>query len=127
MEKYQLTEAYRLEFVRLRPKLRKIKNFEVHDIIRAIFEKVKNKVIRSSKDFRKIGKVFLRAAANETEILEFLNNPDTTVAALDLKTIQSGFSLHIEQLIQEITNKRKSGIAFSSKEETQLHELKKLL
>jgi hypothetical protein len=71
--------------------------------------------------------VFLRAAANETEILEFLNNPDTTVAALDLKTIQSGFSLHIEQLIQEITNKRKSGIAFSSKEETQLHELKKLL
>ena len=127
MEKYELTEAYRLEFIRLRPKLRRVKKYEVHDIIKIIFEKVKHKVIRSSKDFRKIAKVFARAAANEEEIIEFLSDPDTTVAALDLKTIQSGFSLHIEQLIQEISAKRKSGTPFSSKEEIQLLELKKLL
>jgi ParB/RepB/Spo0J family partition protein len=127
MESYKLPESYRLEFVRLLPKLRKIRTFEVPQILEIIFQKVSNKVIRSAKDFRKVGKVFLRAAANEQEIFSFLSNPDATVNELDIKTVQSGFSLHIEQLIREIVNKKKGGLAFSAKEQEQLQELKKVI
>ena len=127
MQEYKLSEAYRMEFVRLRPKLRKIRNFEVPHIVEIIFEKVRNKVIRSSKDFRKISRVFLRAAANEQELHAFLSNPDMTVSELDLKTIQSGFSLHLTQLIEEIANKRKTDVPFTAKELGLISDLKKLL
>lgn len=127
MQEYKLKEVYRMEFVRLQPKLRKIRNFEVPDIIKILFEKVKHKVIRNAKDFRKIQKIFARAAANEEEICKFLSDPDTTVSELDRDTIQSGFSLHILQLIEEIKQKRKTGIPFDEKERGIITELKKLL
>jgi|SRR5579872_2605422 len=124
---YQLTESYKIEFIRLKPKLRKIKNFETDDIVRIIFEKIKHDVIRNSHEFRKLSKIFARAAANEEEIYKFLNDPDMTVSELDQKTIQSGFSLVIEQAIQQITSKRKTAVAFSSKEEGLLKQLAILL
>ncbi|MBU6427108.1 ParB/RepB/Spo0J family partition protein [Patescibacteria group bacterium] len=127
MQEYKLKEVYRMEFLRLQPKLRKVRNFEVPDIIKILFEKVSNKVIRSGKDFRKLQKVFMRAAANEAEICKFLSDPDATVAELDRDTIQSGFSLHVLQLIEEIKQKRKSGIPFDEKENGLINELKKLL
>jgi ParB/RepB/Spo0J family partition protein len=127
MQEYGLKEVYRTEFIRLRPKLRKIRNFEVPNIVRIIFEKIKHKVIRNAKDFRKIQKVFARAAANETEIHKFLSDPDATVSELDRDTIQSGFSLHILQLIEEMKQKRKTGIPFNEKEKGLITELKKLL
>ena len=127
MEKYNLTESYRIEFVRLKPKIRKIRNFEVDEIILNLFEKVDHKVIRSSREFRMLGRIFLRATANEEELFKFLSNPDMTVSELEQKTIQSGFSLHIEELIQKIGSKRQDGVAFSSQERSFLTQLKDLL
>lgn len=127
MHNYGLSESYQVEFVRLKPKLRKIKNLEVSDIIKAIFEKVQHKVIRSSKDFRKLGRIFLRATANEPELHKFLTNPDMRVEELEQRTIQSGFSLLIEQLIQKVATKRKNGVAFSSQEKDFLNQLFALL
>ncbi len=50
-----------------------------------------------------------------------------TVHELEQRTLQSGFSLHIEQLIKGISQKRAEGIAFSSQEKAFLDQLKKLL
>jgi methyl coenzyme M reductase gamma subunit len=127
MEKYQLSTSNRTEFIRLKSKLRKIKELEIDDIVKVIFEKVQNNIIRNAKDFRKLGKIFLRATANENELYAFLTNPDMTISELDQRTIQSGFSLLLEQAIQAITAKRKDAVAFSSKEKGLLSQLGDIL
>lgn len=127
MESYDLAESYRIEFVRLKPKIRKVRNFEADEIIRIIFSKVQCNVIKSAKDFRKLGRIFLRATANEEELYQFLSNPDMTVTELDQNTLQSGFSLLIEELIKKIGSKKKDGIEFSSEEKTFLTQLKDFL
>jgi ParB/RepB/Spo0J family partition protein len=127
MEKHNLNESHRLEFVRLKPKIRKIKDFEADEIIINLFERVQHKVIRSSRDFRKLGRIFLRATANEQELYNYLSDPDMTVSELEQRTLQSGFSLHIEQVIQKIASKRKEGVAFSSQERAFLEQLRDLL
>lgn len=93
MEKHELPESYRVEFVRLKPRIRKIKDLEQSKIIEILFEKVQCKVLKNAKDFRKVGKIFQRAHHNEEAIYKFLNDPDMTVDELDQHTIQSGSSL----------------------------------
>lgn len=127
MAKYGLSESYQIEFVRLKPKIRKVREFEVDDVIKKLFEKVQHKVIRSAKDFRKLGRVFLRATANEAEIYHFLTDPDMTINELEQRTVHSGFSLLIEQLIQKIGSKRQDGEAFTSQEKTFLNQLAEIL
>lgn len=127
MSNYQLPSSYHTEFVRLKPKIRKIREFEAHDIILKIFSKVQHKVITNAHDFRKLGRVFLRATANEEELYKFISDPDMTISELEQRTIQSGFSLHIEQVIQRVSSKRQEGVAFSSQERTFLEQLKQLL
>ena len=125
MDQYGLSESYRVEFVKLKPKLRPIKDFTINQIIQTLFERVSHSVIRSAKDFRTVGRIFLRATANSAHIYEFLSDPDMTVKALEQNTIQSGFSLCIEQVIQKLKGKEKTH--FSSNEKVLLTELKKLL
>lgn len=127
MERYDLSESYRIEFVRLKPKLRKIRNVEVDDIIINLFNRIQHKVIKNAKELRKLGSIFLRATANEEELARYLVDPDMTVHELEQRTLQSGFSLHIEQLIKGISQKRAEGVAFSSQEKAFLEQLKKLL
>lgn len=127
MEKYNLAQSNRTEFIRLKSKLRKIKELEIDDIVQIIFEKTQNNVIRNAKDFRKLGKIFLRATANENELYTFLKDPDMSISELDQRTIQSGFSLLIEQAIQAVATKRKDSVDFSSKEKTLLTQLRNLL
>lgn len=127
MEKFQLPESYRIEFVRLKSKLRKIKNLEIDTIIIKIFEKVKNNVIRSAKEFRKIAKIFSRATANEEELYNFLTDPDATVTDLDMKTVQSGFSLLLEQILQALLSRKKNAVPYSSKDQVIIDHIKKVI
>jgi hypothetical protein len=76
---------------------------------------------------RTIGKIFLRASANEQEIYNFLSDPDMTLGELEQRTVQSGFSLHLEQAMQQIAQKLKDGIGFSSKEKDVLLQLSTVL
>ena len=112
MDKYNLSQSYRFEFVRLHPKLRPIKEFTVDDIIQTLFERVSHRVIRSSKDFRTIGRIFLRTTANISQIHAFLSDPDMPVTELEQNTIQSGFSLWVEQSIKKIKANEKAGALF---------------
>jgi len=127
MERYDLSESYRIEFVRLKPKLRKIRNMEVDEIIINLFDRIDHKVIKNSKEFRKLGSIFRRAYANEEELARYLSDPDMTINELEQRTLQSGFSLHIEELIEGISEKRAKAIAFSSQEKKFLEQLKELI
>lgn len=127
MEKYDLPESYRVEFMRLKPKLRKLGKMEVNDIITNTFERVQNHVIKNAKDFRKLGRIFLRATANERELTHFLSDPDMTIEELEQRTLQSGSSLLVEQLIKYISSKRQKGVDFSSQEKEFLEQLRELL
>ena len=123
MASYGLPETYQVEFVRLKPKLRKIRDLEVSHIIELLFKKVQDKVIRNAKEFRKMGRVFLRASQNEPQLYKFLTDPDMTVEELSQRTVQSGQSLLIEQLTEELASRRQEGIAFSSQEKESLDHL----
>lgn len=127
MEKHDLPENYRVEFVRLKQKIRKIREFEADEIIINLFERYENGVIKNGKDFRELGRIFLRSTANESEIHRYLCDPDMTVSELKQRTVQSGFSLIIEELINKIGLKRQEGVAFSSQEKMSLSHLKQLL
>jgi ParB/RepB/Spo0J family partition protein len=102
MEKYELPETYRVEYIRLKQKLRKIKDLEINDITIILFKKVKSGVISNAKAFRQLRKIFLRAYLNEKELYEFLKNPDASVDDLEVQTVQSGPSLLVEKLLLEL-------------------------
>lgn len=127
MEEYELAPSYQIEFIKLRPKLRSIEEFSVDDIIKTLFKRVNHQLIRTSKDFRTVGRIFLRATANHKQIYGFLKNEDMTIVELEEKTIQSGFSLVLEQSIKKIRANEEEGLAFSTQEKLLLTELRKQL
>jgi len=127
MDEFEIPESYRVEFVRLRPKLRPIREFSVDDIVQSLFRRVRNHVIESSKDFRSLGRIFLRATANEDMLYIFSKDEDMSVKELERHTINSGFSLWIEQVIQRTSQMAQEGTAFSAKELVYLRELRDLL
>lgn len=127
MEKYDLPESYRVEFIRIKPRIRKIKGLEVSNIIRALFEKVQHKVIKNAKDFRKLSKIFQRAHHNEEVLYKFLTDPDMTVDELNQDTIQSTSSLLGEKFLREISIKKQHGVEFSPQEKAFFIELRNFL
>ncbi|MFZ2555520.1 MAG: ParB N-terminal domain-containing protein [Minisyncoccia bacterium] len=127
MNKYGLSQSYQTEFVRLKPKIRKVKSIEPNEVIILIFKKVQHQVIKTSRDFRKLGRVFLRATANEKGLFEFLDDPDMTVEELSTRTVQSGFTKLIEDLMLEIKTKLDEGEKFTEQEEPLLKQLSILL
>jgi ParB/RepB/Spo0J family partition protein len=127
MASYDLAESYQGEFVRLKPKLRKLRDLEVDNMIKALFMKVQAKAIRNSRDFGTIGKMFLRASVNERDLYTFFTNPDMTVSELAQRTMQSGCSALVEQVIREVAGRRQKGMAFSVQEKAALGHLAELL
>lgn len=127
MAEYGMQESHRIEFMRVLPRLRKIRKHEIDDIVKIMFEKIKNKIVRNSQDFRKLSKVFEQATLNENEIYSFLETPDTTIPELFQKCMQSGFSLQIESVINSLTQKTSGNIQLTEKETNHLNDLHKLL
>lgn len=127
IDRYQLSDSFIQEFLRLKSKLRKISSYQVSDIIPIIFDKIQSGVIKNAKDLRTLGRVFKRATANSEQLIDFLEDPDMTVRELEQRTLVSGFSLHVEELIKTITTKRTQGIEFSLQEKEFLDQLKTLL
>jgi ParB/RepB/Spo0J family partition protein len=127
MASHGLHEAYQVEFIHLKPKLRRIRNLEVVAIAEVLFRKVQERVIRSCKDFVKIGKIFARATANEAELYRFLTTPEMTVEELSQRTAWNQRSLLIEQLVRELAGSLQKDIALSSREKTSAKQLMELL
>lgn len=127
MEKYNLPSSIRFAIVTMFSKIRRIKKIEVDEIVTKIFEKIEHKVITKVADVRRLGKIFLRATANEDEIHSFLTNAEMTVSELEQRTLQSGFALLLDELIKKITHKREKGVAFTKHEKVYMGQLETLL
>ena len=127
MASYKLPESYQTEFMRLKPKLRRIKEFEIEEIIGKIFEKVEHDVITTSRDFRRLGSLFKRGTANEEALHWFLSNHDETVEELLRRSSRSGVSLYAEDLMKAIAEKKQLGASFDPQEEITLKQLSALL
>ena len=109
MAEHKLQRSYRIEFIRLKPKLRKIKDLEVRDIVEILFKKVDCDVINNAKEFRTLRRIFLRAGLNEEHIHIFLTEDDMTVHELDKLTAQSKISLLVENLLNFIGDRLQKG------------------
>jgi ParB/RepB/Spo0J family partition protein len=127
MERYDLPETYRVEFLRLKPKLRKVRDLEVDAITRILFEKVKCGILKNAKTFRKLCRIFLRAHLNEKELYAFLTNPDMTVEELEKRTVQSGPSLLVEKLVSELGTVFQKGSKIAEQDKAQYIQLRDFL
>ena len=127
MERYGLAQAYRDEFLKLRPKIFKIKNFEADDIISIIFKKIEDEVITSSKDLRTLKRFFIRDAVNENALEAFLSDPAMRVSQLERHAVQNGFSYLVDQLVKKIAESLQNGKEFTPQERPILVQLRDLL
>lgn len=130
MERHSLAQSYRDEFLKLRPKIHKVRNFEVDEIISIIFQKIADRVIVSAKELRVLKRIFNRDSVNENALEKFLTDPTMSISGLVEHTVQNGFSLHIDQLIKEIAerlNRNGNGYDFTPQERPVLIQLRDLL
>lgn len=127
MERFNLAQSYRDEFLKLRPKIHKVKNFEADDIIQIIFEKIENGKISSAKELRMLKRIFNRDSVNENALELFLSDPEMTISALERHTVQSGFSWLVDQVVKKIGESVQSGKDFTPQEKPILVQLRDLL
>jgi ParB/RepB/Spo0J family partition protein len=128
MVKYDLSTTAQEEVVRLQPKLRKIKDLEVSEIMEILFIKVANSVIKNTRDFRRLGRVFMRAATNETILYNFLKDPDQTVSELlSLGPIQSALSLLTEKVMRALAERKELAGDLTEEELRFFSQLKDML
>jgi ParB/RepB/Spo0J family partition protein len=127
MEKYNLSQAYRDEFLKMYKKIHKVKDIEAHQIVDKIFEKIARGKIANSKELRKLKRIFNRDSVNENALHLFLTDPDMTVPTLEQKTVQNGFSWWINQVINKINETLHEGKEFTPQEKPVLLQLRDLL
>ena len=125
--KYEISDSYQAEFVKLYPKIRDIREISVDEIVDTLFYRVKHQIIKSAKDFRKLSSVFLRAQANEQAIYDFLKNTDMKVDDLYLSTERSGYLRDLETLTRQTAEKLKEGRELKDDEKKALKEFFELL
>ncbi len=108
-QQFKLTDAYITEYLRLKPKLRKIKDIEINQVTITLFEKVENHGIKTAKDFRTLQPIFLRGEHFKDFLHEFLTDKDMTVDELEERTQKFGPSIAARQLVQELGSLLSSG------------------
>lgn len=127
MSEYNLKEHQRISFMHLLPKLRKIKQYEVDDIIKILFKKISDNLLYRRGDFNSLSKIFSIASLNEEELLYFLTQPQVSVMELCEMTQLSGVSTQIRNLIKELSVKKNLNIKLTTKEQNLFEELYKLM
>lgn len=127
LEDMGLHESFRTEFNKLLPKLRPIRTQSLDHIVHSILDKIRYKMVSSAKELRSLGRIFLRANANEEALYEFVTNPDMTIKELERQTIQAGFTIWIEQLISKLTSEHQLGRRLTTLEKKLLQELHDLI
>lgn len=126
-QRYDLSASFQHQFVRLMPKLKRVEDAEIEEIVVTILEKIKQNVITNSKDLSKLGSAFRRFSQNEPYIKEFLLKPTMTVRELTHTTLLNGLSLNIEEIANAVKEKLATGKQFSPGERKSLGALKILL
>jgi ParB/RepB/Spo0J family partition protein len=127
MSEYNMKEYQRISFMQMLPKLRKIKQYEIDDIVKILFKKISDNVMYRASEFKDLGKIFYNASLHEEEILIFLTEPLNTVAELSERCQLSGFSSQIKILIKELSKKENLNVKLTEKEHNILEDLRKLM
>lgn len=127
MSEHNLKEYQRVSFMQLLPKLRKVKTYEVDEIVTILFKKVNDNLLYRRKDFCDLSKVFLTASLNEEEIFYFLREPKVSVVELCEMTQLSGISAQFRKLIKDLAVKKNLNIKLTEKEQDVFDDLFKLM
>lgn len=127
MAEYGLKDSQRVGFIELLPRLRKIKQFEVDDIVKILFTKMNDNLLYKRGDFNSLSKVFTNASLNEEELIYFLTEPKLSVTELYEMTLLSGLSTQIRFLINELSAKKNGNIELTEKERHVFDDLYKLM
>lgn len=125
--RYHISETYLAEFLRLRPKLRTVREFDINRVTQVLFEKAQHRVIKNAKHFRNLVPIFLRAVLHEEELYRFLSDPDMTVSELEQRTRYVGDTTLYMQTLTSVAAKQRDGIAFTAQEERVLQQLHTIL
>ncbi len=127
MSEHDLKEHQRISFMQLLPRLRKIKPYEVDDIVKILFKKINDNLLYRRKDFVALSKIFSMASLNEEELLYFLTEPQVSVIELCEMTQLSGVSTQIRNLTKELSVKKNLNIKLTTKEQNLFEDLYKLM
>jgi ParB/RepB/Spo0J family partition protein len=123
MSDYNMKEYQRIAFMQMLPKLRKIKQYEIDDIVKILFQKISDNVMFIASDFKALSKIFSNASLHEEEILNFLVEPLMPVNELSERSRLSGFSSQIKILVKELSKKKNLNIKLTEKEHKLLEDL----
>jgi len=127
MSQYNLKEYQRIGFIRVLKNLRRIKQFQIDDIVKIIFQKISDNLLYRQRDFSSLSKVFLTASFHEEYIEKFLSEPKMSVQELNELTRLSGISTQINDIIKELSMKKNANIELTEKEQVAFSELYKLM
>lgn len=127
MSQYNLKEYQRIGFIRVLKNLRRIKQFQIDDIVKILFEKINDNLLYRQRDFSALSGVFMEAFLHEDYIEQFLSQPKMSVQHLSELTRLSGISTQIHSLIKELSGKKNMDIKLTEKEQTAFTELYKLM
>jgi hypothetical protein len=127
MSEHNFKEFQRIAFMQLLRGLRKIKQYQVDDIVKIIFQKVNDNIMYRRSDFVDLAKVFSTASLNEEQILQFLTELKMSVPELCEITQLSGLSTQIKNLIKELGVKKNLNIKLTEKEQSVFEDLYKLM
>jgi hypothetical protein len=122
-----LKEYQRVGFLRLLPKLRKIKQFQPDNIIKILFRKIEDNLLYRATDFTDLRKIFSMAALHEEQLEQFLTEPKMSITELRELTQLSGVASHIKNLIQELSVKKNLNIRLTETERVVFDDLYKLM
>lgn len=126
MSDLNMKEYQRLAFMQMLAKIRKIRHWEIDDIIKILFQKITDNVLNSVSDFKVLARIFANASIHEEEILDFLANASMTVNELSEKSKMSGFSSIIKKVVEELSIKKNQGMNLTEKEFHLLKDLNQL-
>lgn len=127
MSEHNLKEYQRIGFMYLIPKLRRIKQYQVDDIIKILFDKISDNLLYRRADFTALAKVFSTASLNEKGLLYFLSEPKVSVTELCEITQLSGVSIQIRNLIRDLSTKKNLNIKLTEKEQIVFEDLYKIM
>jgi ParB/RepB/Spo0J family partition protein len=127
MSQYNLKEYQRVGFIRVLKKLRRIKQYQIDDIVKILFQKIKDNLLYRQRDFTGLSKVFLTASLHEEYIEQFLSEPKMSVQELSELAQLSGISNQIKNLIKELSMKKNADIRLTEKEQIVFGELYELM
>ncbi len=127
MKKHDISQSYCDEFMKMSSKLRDVKDKDIDAIVMIIIKKIKSKVIKSAKDIRTLGKIFLRKAANETQLYRFLIDDDMTIEQLKSESSLTDIAETAEEMMKKVASVNRDGMDLSDADVAALDRLEDFL